>query len=230
MVQKKVRIRRYLAAGLLVWIPLGVTLFVLRVLINLMDQTLLLVPSPLRPENLVGFHIPGLGVILTFTLLLLTGALAANILGKRLLDAWESVLARIPLVSWVYTGVKKVAETLLSPSGQSFRKVLLIEYPRKGIWSVCFQTASALDEVQARTAKEVICVFVPTTPNPTSGFIMLVPRDEVIELDMTVDEALRMVISLGVVVPQWRKRQLVAAALPSTPPTAPVAKPEEVKV
>jgi uncharacterized membrane protein len=228
-VTKKLRIRRYLAAGLLVWVPLGVTLFVLKVFINIMDQTLLLVPSPLRPENLVGFRIPGLGVILTFTLLLSTGALAANILGRRLLDGWEWLLARIPLVSWVYSGVKKVAETLLSPSGQSFRKVLLIEYPRKGIWSICFQTASTLDEVQARTAKEVICVFVPTTPNPTSGFIMLVPKDEVIELDMTVDEALRMVISLGVVVPQWRKRQLVAGK-PVVPAATRVQKPEEVEV
>ena len=224
---KRLRIKRYLAAGLLVWVPLGVTYFVLRVLINVMDQTLLLVPSAIRPENLIGFRIPGLGVILTFTLLLATGALAANFLGRRLLDAWESVLARIPLVSWVYSGVKKVAETLLSPSGQSFRKVLLIEYPRKGIWSICFQTASALDEVQARTAKEVICVFVPTTPNPTSGFIMLVPRDEVIELDMTVDEALRMVISLGVVVPEWRKRKL--ATRPAASAT-PVEKREEVGV
>lgn len=220
----KRKIRRYLAAGLLVWIPLAVTLLVLRLVINVMDQTLLLVPSPLRPENLIGFRIPGLGVILTFVLLLATGSLAANILGKRLLDAWERVMAKIPLVSWVYTGVKKVAETLLSPVGQSFRKVLLIEYPRKGIWSLAFQTASALDEVQARTEKEVICVFVPTTPNPTSGFIVLVPKDEVTELDMTVDEALRMVISLGVVVPEWRRRELLPASLPSP------AEPEEVEV
>jgi uncharacterized membrane protein len=217
------KIRRYLAAGLLVWIPLAVTLLVLRLVINLMDQTLLLVPSPLRPENLIGFRIPGLGVILTFVLLLATGSLAANILGKRLLDASERLMARIPLVSWVYTGVKKVAETLLSPVGQSFRKVILIEYPRKGIWSLGFQTASALDEVQARTEKEVICCFVPTTPNPTSGFIILVPKDEVTELDMSVDEALRMVISLGVVVPEWRRRELLPASLPEP-------EPEEVEV
>ena len=208
------KIRRYLAAGLLVWIPLAVTLLVLRLVINVMDQSLLLIPAPLRPENLLGFRIPGLGVILTFVLLLATGSLAANILGKRFLDAWEGILARIPLVSWVYTGVKKVAETLLSPVGQSFRKVLLIEYPRKGIWSICFQTAAALDEVQARTEKEVVCVFVPTTPNPTSGFIMLIPKEDVIELDMTVDEALRMVISLGVVVPTWRRKELLPPSLP----------------
>ncbi len=182
-----------------------------------MDRTLLLIPTALRPDNLLGFHIPGLGVILTFTLLIATGSLAANFFGKKLLDAWEAILARIPLVSWVYLGVKKVAETLLSPSGQSFRKVLLIEYPRKGIWSLCFQTSSSLAEVQARTAKEVLCVFVPTTPNPTSGFVMMVPRDEVTELDMTVDQALRMIISLGVVVPEWRRRALVPVTEPAQP-------------
>jgi uncharacterized membrane protein len=214
---RRLKLRRYLAAGLLVWVPLVVTFFVLRFVINVMDQSLLLIPSPLRPDNLLGFHIPGLGVILTFTLLIATGSLAANFFGRKLLDAWEAVLARIPLVSWVYSGVKKVAETLLSPSGQSFRKVLLIEYPRKGIWSLCFQTSSTLAEVQARTEKEVICVFVPTTPNPTSGFIMMVPRDEVTELDMTVDEALRMIISLGVVVPEWRRRSLAAVTKPAEP-------------
>jgi uncharacterized membrane protein len=206
----RLKIRRYLAAGLLVWVPLLVTFLALRFLINLMDRSLLLVPAPLRPENLLGFHIPGLGVILTFVLLFATGALAANFFGKRLIEGWERILARIPLVSWVYSGVKQVAETLLSPQAEAFRKVLLLEYPRAGIWSIGFQTAATLDEVQARTEKEVICVFVPTTPNPTSGFIMLVPREDVTELDMSVDEALRMVISLGVVVPEWRRRELVS--------------------
>jgi len=205
----KLKIRRYLAAGLLVWVPLGVTFLTLRFLVNLMDRTLLLIPTPLRPENLIGFRIPGLGVILTFVLLFATGALAANFFGKRLIEAWEGLLSRIPLVSWVYSGVKQVAETLLSPQAQAFRKVLLLEYPRIGIWSLGFQTAATLNEVQARTEKDVICVFVPTTPNPTSGFIMLVPKEDVVELDMTVDEALRMVISLGVVVPEWRGRDLV---------------------
>jgi uncharacterized membrane protein len=206
----KLKVRRYLAAGLLVWVPLLVTFLALRFLINQMDRSLLLIPASLRPENLVGFHIPGLGVILTFVLLFVTGALAANFMGKRLIEIWERLLSRIPLVSWVYSGVKQVAETLLSPQAEAFRKVLLLEYPRKGIWSLGFQTAATLDEVQARTEKEVICVFVPTTPNPTSGFIMLVPKEDVVELDMTVDEALRMVISLGVVVPEWRRRELVS--------------------
>lgn len=216
-IQRYLKIRRYLAAGLLVWVPLGVTYFVLKLLIDLMDRSLLLIPAPLRPENLLGFRIPGLGIILTFTLLILTGSFAANILGKRLLTVWEALLARIPLVSWVYSGVKKVAETLLSARSQSFRKVLLIEYPRKGIWSLCFQTSSTLEEVQARTDQEVVCVFVPSTPNPTSGYIIMVPREEVKELDMTVDEALRMIISLGVVVPAWRRKQLETVAAAPAP-------------
>ena len=206
----RLKVKRYLAAGLLVWVPLLVTFLALRFLINFMDQSLLLVPAPLRPENLVGFRIPGLGTILSFVLLFATGVLAANFFGKQLIEGWERLLARIPLVSWVYSGVKQVAETLLSPQAEAFRKVLLIEYPRKGIWSIGFQTSGPLDEVQARTERDVIGVFVPTTPNPTSGFIMLVPREEVIELDMSVDEALRMVISLGVVVPEWRRRELVS--------------------
>ncbi|HJS73235.1 MAG TPA: DUF502 domain-containing protein, partial [Vicinamibacteria bacterium] len=166
--------------------------------------------ASLRPESLVGFRIPGLGVILTFVLLFSTGVLAANFFGKQLIEGWERLLSRIPLVSWVYSGVKQVAETLLSPHAKAFRKVLLVEYPRRGIWTVGFQTSGPLDEVQARTEKEVVVVFVPTTPNPTSGFIMLFPKEDVIELDMTVDEALRMVISLGVVVPEWRRRELVS--------------------
>ncbi len=207
----KLKVKRYLAAGLLVWVPLLVTFLTLRFLVNLMDQSLLLVPAPFRPETLIGVRIPGLGVILTFVLLFTTGAIAANFFGKQLIEGWERLVARIPLVSWVYSGVKQVAETLLSPQAEAFRKVLLLEYPRKGIWSVGFQTSGPLDEVQARTEREVIGVFVPTTPNPTSGFIMLVPKEDVIELDMTVDEALRMVISLGVVMPEWRRRELVVS-------------------
>ena len=208
---RKFKLRGYLATGLLIWIPLGVTYFVLRLLINLMDQSLLLLPQSSRPENIFGFHIPGLGVILTLSLLVLTGFLAANIIGKRLISLWEKLLTKIPLVSWIYSGVKKVAETLLSPRSESFRKVLLIEYPRKGVWSLCFQTSNELGEVQSRTGKKVICVFVPTTPNPTSGFIILVPSEDVIELDMNVEEALRMIISLGVVVPEWDRQKITSS-------------------
>jgi uncharacterized membrane protein len=207
---RHLKVRRYLAAGLLVWVPLLVTFLALRFLINLMDQSLLLVPAVFRPENVFGFRIPGIGVILTFALLFATGIVAANYVGKQVIDAWERVLAQIPLVSWVYSGVKQVAQTVLSPNTKAFRKVLLIEYPRKGIWTIAFQTSGPLDEIQARTEKDVIGVFVPTTPNPTSGFIMLVPKEDVVELDMSVDEAMRMVISLGVLVPEWRRQELVS--------------------
>lgn len=196
-------LRRYLVAGLIVWIPLVVTVVVVRFLLNLMDRTLVLVPPAWRPETLLGFHVPGLGMVLTVLVLLVTGFLGANLLGRRIVGAWESLLARIPLVRSVYSGAKQVAETLFSDGGTSFKKVLLVQYPREGVWSICFMTATGLAEVQARTDEEVACVFVPTTPNPTSGFIVFVPREDLIELDMSVDEALRMIISLGVVVPRW---------------------------
>ncbi|MEM8984719.1 MAG: DUF502 domain-containing protein, partial [Pseudomonadota bacterium] len=156
---------------------------------------------------------------LTFVVLLVTGILAANFFGRRLLGAWESLLARIPLIRSVYSGAKQVAETFFADSGQAFKKVMLVEYPRKGVWSLAFQTSSDLQEIQARTPKEVVCVFVPTTPNPTSGFIIMVPREDVIELDMEVDQALKMIISLGVVVPPWQGSPAPASLAPpqSTP-------------
>ena len=198
-------LRRYLVAGLLVWVPIVFTYFILNIAVGLMDRTLLLLPTAFRPENLLGFHIPGLGIILTFIVLLLTGMLAANILGRSLLNLGESLLNRIPLVRSVYSGAKNFAEVVLTDTSQSFKKVLLIEYPRKGVYSLCFQTSTDVGEIQARTGGEVVCVFVPTTPNPTSGFIIMVPRVDVTELDMEVEQALKMIVSLGVVVPRWRK-------------------------
>ena len=205
---RKSRLKRYLIAGLLVWVPAGVTFFVLRFIIDLMDRTLLLIPQAYRPDTILGFRIPGLGILLTFTLLLVTGFFTANIIGRRLVGRWESLLSRIPLVSPIYTGVKKVSETLLSDHTPAFRKVLLVEYPRRGVWSLAFMTANQLGEVQAKTGKEVVCVFVPTTPNPTSGFILMVPKEDIVVLDMTIDEAFRMIVSLGVVVPTWSKNQM----------------------
>jgi len=198
--------RRYFVAGLLVWVPLGVTLFILNLLVGIMDRTLLLLPLAYRPENLLGFNIPGLGIVLTVVVLIVTGVFAANLVGRRLVHFWESVLQRIPLVRSIYSAAKNFAEVLFADSNQSFKKVLLIEYPRKGVYSLCFQTSTELEEIQARTSDDLICVFVPTTPNPTSGFILMVPRIDVIELDMDVEEALKMVVSLGVVVPRWVKR------------------------
>lgn len=197
------RIRRYIVAGLLVWVPLGVTLFLLKVLVDLMDQTLLLLPPPYRPDALFGFHIPGLGILLSLAVLLVTGILAANLVGRQLVHLWESILQRIPFVRSIYSAAKNFAEIVLTDANQSFNKVLLIEYPRKGLYSLCFQTSTYLGEVQARTGEDVICVFVPTTPNPTSGLIIMVPKSDVIELEMDVEDALKMVVSLGVVVPRW---------------------------
>ena len=192
-----------MVAGLLVWVPLGVTVLLLKVLVDLMDQTLLLLPPDYRPDALLGLHIPGLGILLSLTVLLVTGILVANLVGRRLVHLWESILQRIPFVRSVYSAAKNFAEIVLTDASQSFNKVLLIEYPRKGLYSLCFQTSIYLGEVQARTGEDVICVFVPTTPNPTSGLILMVPKADVIELDMGVEDALKMVVSLGVVIPQW---------------------------
>ena len=200
--------RRYMVAGILVWLHIGVTVFLLRILIGLMDRTLLLLPEQYRPESLFGFSIPGLGFLLTIFVLLVTGVLAANIVGRSMVKLWETMLDRIPIVRSIYSGAKNFAEIIFSDTSHSFKRVLLIEYPRKGLYSLAFQTSSELGEVQGRTGEDVVCSFVPTTPNPTSGFIIIVPKKDIIVLDMDVDEALKMVISLGVVVPTWRQDQL----------------------
>ena len=199
-----VRLRRYLVTGLLIWLPIGVTIFVFRLLLGLMDRLLFLLPDRLRPEELLGFPVPGLGAALAIILLLGTGMLGANIIGRRLVTFYEGLLSRIPLVRSVYGAVKNFAEIVLSDSGTSFKKVLLIQYPRKGLYSIAFQTSENPHEVQAHTSETVITVFLPTTPNPTSGFMLFVPKEEIVELEMSVEEALKMVVSLGVVVPKWR--------------------------
>jgi uncharacterized membrane protein len=198
------RLRRYLAAGLLVWLPIGVTVLVFKVLLDLMDQLLVLVPLAYRPETLLGFRIPGLGAVLAVALLFTTGVLAANLLGRELVLWYERLLGRIPLVRSVYGGVKNFAAVLLSGTGQSFKKVLLIEYPRKGVYRIALQASDEVREIGAVTGRRMVTAFVPTTPNATSGFLVFVPRDEVVELTMSVEEALKMVVSLGVVVPEWR--------------------------
>jgi uncharacterized membrane protein len=197
------RLRRYLIAGLLVWLPIGVTVLVVKLLVDLMDRTLVVLPEMYRPDQMLGFHIPGLGVVLSILVVLSTGVVMAHFFGQQLLGAWEAILKRIPLVRSIYSSVKQLSETLLSSGGQSFRKVLLIEYPRKGLWTLAFQTGVEVGEAQAKTSEEVINVYVPTTPNPTSGFFLMVPRRDAVELDMSVDEGLKMIISMGVVVPKW---------------------------
>lgn len=205
------RLRRYLVAGLLVWIPLGITILLISFAVRQMDKTLGLIPAPYRPEILLQqlfqtedpVVIPGLGVILVFLILFVTGVLAANFMGRAFLGGWESLLDRIPVVRSIYSAAKNFAEIVFSDSSHAFKRVLLIEYPRKGIFSLAFQTSTDLGEIQVRTGEDVVGCFVPTTPNPTSGFIILVPKRDVTVLDMDVDEALKMIISLGVVVPEW---------------------------
>ncbi len=201
--------RRYLIAGLLIWLPLGVTVMVIKLLVDMMDQTLLVLPSAYHPDVVFGFHIPGLGVLLSVTVVLLTGVVVANFFGRRLVALWEKALAHIPLVRPIYSSVKQLTETVFTSGGQSFRKVMLIEYPRKGVWTLAFQTGTAMGEAQVKTGEDVISVYVPTTPNPTSGFLLLVSRSEVVELDMSVDDGLKMIISMGVVVPKWDKTGVV---------------------
>lgn len=195
------KLRRIIIAGLLVWLPLGITIFIIKILLDLLGQTYLLIPVGLRPENLFGVTIPGFEIIMAIIILFSTGLVAANYLGKTLVENWEKFLDKIPLVRSIYAPLKKFAELVLSDQTQSFSKVLLIQYPRKGLYSLCFQTSKDVGEIQEKSGEDVICVFIPTTPNPTSGYIIMIPKDEVIELDMSVEDALKMIISLGVVVP-----------------------------
>jgi len=195
------KLRRIIIAGLLVWLPLGITIFIIKILLDLLGKTYLLIPEGLRPENLFGMTIPGFEIIMAIIILFSTGLVAANYLGKTLVEIWEKFLDKIPLVRSIYTPLKKFAELVLSDQTQSFSKVLLIQYPRKGLYSLCFQTSKDVGEIQEKSGEDVVCVFIPTTPNPTSGYIIMIPKDEVIELDMSVEDALKMIISLGVVVP-----------------------------
>ncbi len=194
-------LRRYLIAGLLVWIPLGITFWVLALLVELMDQSLLIVPSRYRSDAVLGFHLPGLGAVLTLAILLVTGAVAANFFGKRLLAFWESILGRIPIVRSIYGGVKQISDTLFSPDGKAFRRAVLVRYPHAGAWTVALVTGTPEHEVTDHLGHEQVSVFVPTTPNITAGFFLIVPRSDTIELQMSVDQALKYIISMGVAEP-----------------------------
>ncbi|MDQ5887127.1 MAG: hypothetical protein RL210_784 [Pseudomonadota bacterium] len=193
--------KRYFITGLLIWVPLGITIWVLQALIGTMDQSLQLLPGSLQPKVLFGFHVPGLGAILTVLIVFITGLATANILGQRMVRFWEGVLARIPIVKSIYYSVKQVSDTLFSSSGEAFRKALLIQYPRQGSWTIAFQTGTPSGEVASRLDGEFVSVYVPTTPNPTSGFFLMLPKKDVVELEMSVDDALKYIISMGVVAP-----------------------------
>lgn len=190
--------RSYLLAGLVVWLPIIVTLVVVRFIVDLLDKSIALLPSAYQPEQLFGFHMPGFGVVFSLVLLFLTGLIATNFLGQRLMHWSEAILDRIPLVRSIYSATKQVMETVFSSNSQAFRKVLLIEYPRKGLWTIAFQTGAASQEVCDYTGEEMLSIFVPTTPNPTSGFLMMIAKSSTTELSMSIDDALKLIISLGV--------------------------------
>jgi uncharacterized membrane protein len=212
--------RRYFITGLLIWVPVGITLWVLDVIVTTMDLSLSLLPASWQPAALFGLQVRGLGVVLTIAVVFVTGLLAANYLGERLVGLWEGLLSRIPIVRTIYSSVKQVSDTLLSPNGNAFRQALLVEYPRKGSWTIAFLTGTPADEVRRRVAAaaigprdpdegagaDMVSVYVPTTPNPTSGFFLMLRRDETIQLDMSVDEALKYIVSMGVVAPGARAR------------------------
>ena len=199
-------IKRYFITGLLIWVPLAITLWVLSLIAGAADQSLRLLPEFARPRQLLGFDIPGAGIILSVLIILATGLLTANFIGQRLVRWWEQLLARIPVVSSIYQSVKQVSDTLFSSSGHAFRKALLIQYPRAGSWTIAFLTGKPGGDVGKHLPGDYVSVYVPTTPNPTSGFFLMLPKSEVIELDLKVDDALKYIISMGVVAPQARTK------------------------
>lgn len=190
--------RKYIVTGLLIWLPLIITIWVLKVVVDMLDQTLLLLPEELQTESWLGVHIPGLGVILSLLIVFITGVIAANIIGQRLVNVWQMILHRIPIVSSIYRSVKQVSDTLFSSGGQAFHKALLVPWPHKGMWTIGFLTGTPGDDITIHLPGDFISVYVPSTPNPTGGYFVIVPRQDVIELDMGVDTALKYVISMGV--------------------------------
>jgi uncharacterized membrane protein len=196
-----VPLRKWLFTGLLVIVPGAITLSVLHWIVGLLDQTLLILPQTWHPDRLLGFHLPGFGVLLTLVILLGVGATASNFVGRKLVQWGDRVVSRIPLVRSIYSSVKQVSDTLFSESGNAFRTAVLVQWPREGVWTVAFITGAPGGEVAAYLRDDFVSVYVPTTPNPTSGFFVMLRRSECVELDMSVDAALRYIVSMGVVVP-----------------------------
>ena len=193
--------KKYLITGLLIWIPLIITLWVLKVIVDVLDQSLLLLPASLQTERWLGIHIPGLGAILTIVIVFVTGVFATNFFGAQLVEIWHDILHRIPVVNSIYSSVKQISDTLFSSSGQAFRKALLVQWPREGMWTIAFLTGTPGGGVGRHLPPDCLAVYVPTTPNPTGGYFVIVQRKDVVELDMTVDQALKYIISMGVVPP-----------------------------
>ena len=207
--------RKYFITGLLILVPLAITVWVLNLIVSTMDQSLLLLPPRWRPEILLGMNIPGIGTILTLVIIFLTGVATANFIGKYVVDIWEAVLVRIPVVNSIYSSVKQVSDTLFSSSGNAFRKAVLVQYPRPGCYTIAFLTGVPGGDVKNHLQGDYISVYVPTTPNPTSGFFLMMPREDAIELDMNVDEALKYIVSMGVVSPELLVKPDAATSRPT---------------
>jgi uncharacterized membrane protein len=207
-------VKKYLITGLLIWIPLVITIWVLKVIVDVLDQSLLLLPTAWQTENWLGVHIPGLGALLTVLIVFATGVFATNFFGAQLVELWHEVLHRIPVVNSIYSSVKQISDTLFSSSGQAFRKALLVQWPSEGMWTIAFLTGTPGGDVVNHLPPDCVSVYVPTTPNPTGGYFVIVRRADVIELDMTVDQALKYIISMGVVPPPDPKSLPDAKSLP----------------
>jgi uncharacterized membrane protein len=205
-------LKRYFITGLLIWVPLAITAWVLALIVRTMDQSLLLLPQAIHPERLLGIYIPGIGAVMTLLVVFLTGLITANIIGQKLVRFWEGVLARIPVVKSIYYSVKQVSDTLFNGNGEAFRKVLLVRYPHPEAWAVAFQTGSPPREVSQHSDDEMVSVFIPTAPSPVNGFFFFVRRRDTVELDISVDDALKYIVSMGVVVPALRSPNLLGAA------------------
>jgi uncharacterized membrane protein len=201
--------RKYFITGLLILVPLAITLWVLNLIVSTLDQSLLLLPERWQPRVLIGYEFPGVGTVLTLLVIFLTGLAARNIIGKQVVYVWELLLARIPIVNSIYSSVKQVSDTLFSSSGNAFRKALLVQYPRQGSWTIAFLTGTPGGDVKNHLQGDYVSVYVPTTPNPTSGFFLMMPRADTVELDMSVDQALKYIVSMGVVAPEHLESKLI---------------------
>ncbi len=198
MQRVRTHFKRYFLAGLILWAPLSITIWVITWIFGTLDSVL---PVGLRSESLFGVHVPGFGVLVVVALILLTGFLAANLIGQKMVEFWEGVMHRIPLVRSIYSSVKQVSDTILSPNGQAFRQAVLVQYPRPGSWTIAFLTGTPSVDVAQHLPRDCVSVYVPTTPNPTSGFFLMMPRSDVVELSIGVDAALKYVVSMGTVPP-----------------------------
>jgi uncharacterized membrane protein len=211
-------LKKYLIAGLLIWLPLAITLWVIDFIVSTMDRTLEVLPASWHPDQVLGVHVPGLGAVVSVLILLLTGVLAANIIGARMFAWWERVVVKIPIVRPIYSSVKQVSDTLFASSGNSFRKVVLVEFPNRGQWTFGFVVGAPGAAAEREVGGELISVYVPTSPNPTSGYTLLVRPTEVKELDISVDDALKFHLSMGVVPPASRpQRSVLTAETPRAP-------------